>query len=215
VDDLRAFFECLAEEWDVSQPPDRVDVLRRMLAPFETELWTAESILEVGAGTGALIPRIRERAPIARIVSIDLAYAMLRHARQRCPDASLVQCDVHWLPFISGSIKLEFDWVICHNSFPHFVHPPAALDEIARVLCRDGQLLIVHDLSREQVNAIHQGIQDSIVHNDLLPRGVELARMLETHGFEVVQFEDSTRRYAMHARILPEKRDDTPLYCCI
>jgi ubiquinone/menaquinone biosynthesis C-methylase UbiE len=206
MDGLRAFFESLADEWDASQTPDRVEVLRRMLAPFETELRAAESILEVGTGTGALIPRLQERSPIAHIVSIDLAQAMLRHARQRCPDTSLVQCDVHWLPFPSGSIKLGFTWVICHNSFPHFVHPPEALDEMARVLCRDGQLLIVHDLSREQVNAIHQGIQDSIVHNDLLPRGVELARMLETHGFEVVQFEDSTRRYAMHARILARER---------
>jgi ubiquinone/menaquinone biosynthesis C-methylase UbiE len=206
VNGPRAFFESLADEWDANQPPGRVEVLRRMLAPFETELRVAESILEVGTGTGALIPRLQERAPNARIVSIDLAQAMLSHARQRCPDSSLVQCDVHRLPFPSGSIELGFTWVICHNSFPHFVHPPAALDDLARVLCRDGHLLIVHDLSREQVNAIHQGMQDSVVHNDLLPRGVELARMLEDHGFEVLHFEDSARRYAMHARISARKR---------
>lgn len=201
MDRRRAFFESLAEEWDAQQPPNRGDVLRQMLAPYAAELRTANAILEVGTGTGALIPLIQECATAARLVSIDLAHTMLQRARKRCPAALFVQCDVHRLPFAAGSIEAGFDWVVCHNSFPHFVDPFTAVAGMARVLCRSGHLLIVHDLGREQVNATHRGIPNSIVNNDLLPSGVELAGMLERHGLNVLEYEDRANRYAMHAQI--------------
>jgi ubiquinone/menaquinone biosynthesis C-methylase UbiE len=195
VNSLRAFFESLAERWDAEQPPDRAEVLGRMLTPFEALLRDAHAILEVGTGTGALIPRLRERAPAARIISIDLARAMLERARRRCPDALLVQADTHHLPFPSASAGAGlFDLVVCHNSFPHFADPSAALVEIARVLHRSGHLLIVHDLSRERVNAIHRGKGEPI-QNDLLPPGEELYRTLVDLGFFGVQVQDTESHY--------------------
>jgi ubiquinone/menaquinone biosynthesis C-methylase UbiE len=203
LDGRRAFFESLAEVWDSQQLPNRGEVLRRMLAPYAAELRVAKAILEVGTGTGALIPLLQASATAARLISIDMAGAMLQHARRRCPDALLVQCDVHRLPFASGSIESGFDWVICHNSFPHFEDPFSAAADMARVLCRGGHLLIVHDLGREQVNAIHRGIPNRFVKDDLLPGGVELAGMLARRGFTILQVEDSASRYAVHAQ-MPE-----------
>jgi ubiquinone/menaquinone biosynthesis C-methylase UbiE len=51
-----------------------------------------------------------------------------------------------------------FDLAVCHNSFTHFADEPFALCELARVLASDNCLLILHDLSREQVGAIHIGV---------------------------------------------------------
>jgi ubiquinone/menaquinone biosynthesis C-methylase UbiE len=202
VDSVRAFFESLAEEWDAQQPPNRDEIMRQLLAAFDTALRSAKAILEVGTGTGALIPQLRVYAPAARIISIDLAETMLHYARRRCSSASLVQCDVHRLPFSSASIGTNaFDLVICHNSFPHFDDPHAAIDEFARVLIEDGHMLIIHDLGREQVNAIHQGSSASVIRDDLLPPIGELAKMLENFGFEIVGFEDSESRYTMHVRL--------------
>jgi ubiquinone/menaquinone biosynthesis C-methylase UbiE len=192
LNDLRAFFEDLAERWDAQQPPDRQDVLRRLLAPFTAELSAAQAILEVGSGTGALIPCLRERAPAARLVSIDLAHAMLRRARRRCPDAALVQADVHRPPFIQQAGA--FDLAVCHNSFPHFADKPSALRELARVLAPGGRLLILHDLSRAEVNAIHGGTGPPI-HHDLLPPGEEARRMLLEAGFSDVWVEDVPAHY--------------------
>jgi ubiquinone/menaquinone biosynthesis C-methylase UbiE len=212
VDRLRVFFESLAEEWDAQQPPNRDEILRQMLAPFDIALQSAQAILEVGTGTGALIPQLRAHAPTARLISIDLAETMLHYARQRCSSASLIQCDVHRLPFSSALIGLNaFDMVVCHNSFPHFVDPPTAIAEFVRVLRGDGHILIVHDLSREQVNAIHQGSRASVIHNDLLPPSTELAKMLENFGFEIIDYEDSESRYTMHARLLAHENAQRPL----
>jgi demethylmenaquinone methyltransferase/2-methoxy-6-polyprenyl-1,4-benzoquinol methylase len=190
--DLRAFFEDLAGRWDEQQPAGRQEVLRELLVPFAAELGAARAILEVGTGTGALVPCLRERAPTARLLSIDLAHAMLWRARRRCPDATLVQADVHRLPF--DRRKGVFDLAVCHNSFPHFADMEAALRELARVLAPGGWLLVLHDLSRKQVNAIHRGAGPPI-HHDLLPPGEGTRRMLRRVGFTDVEVEDTAAHY--------------------
>ncbi|MDW7992750.1 MAG: class I SAM-dependent methyltransferase [Anaerolineae bacterium] len=180
----------MAEEWDAQQPPDREERLRWLLAPFREHLRDARAVLEIGTGTGALIPLLQENAPGARIASVDLAYAMLRRARRRAPDAWLVQADAHALPFPAGA----FDRVVCHNVFPHFRDKPAALAELARVLLPGGLLLILHDRSREEVNAIHRSVGGSIG-NDLLPTGAQLHRLLVEIGFRGAVVEDGPSGY--------------------
>jgi ubiquinone/menaquinone biosynthesis C-methylase UbiE len=108
MNDLRAFFEDLAGRWDGFQPVNRGEVLRRLLVPFAPLLGASGAILEVGTGTGALIPCLRECAPSAQLVSVDLAGEMLRRARLRCADAAVVQADAHCPPFAA----LGFDLVI-------------------------------------------------------------------------------------------------------
>lgn len=199
MNDLRAFFEDLAGRWDEQQPTDREDVLLDLLAPFAATLGAARAVLEVGTGTGALIPCLERYAPAASTVSIDLAHAMLWRARRRCPEAALVQADVHRLPFAQrGGI---FDVVVCHNSFPHFADMPSALRELTRVLTPGGRLLILHDLSREEVNAIHSSGGPAIQH-DLLPPGEETRRMMLDADFQDVWVEDLPTHYAASGRRL-------------
>jgi demethylmenaquinone methyltransferase/2-methoxy-6-polyprenyl-1,4-benzoquinol methylase len=195
VSELRNHFEILAERWDGMQAPDRGERLRRMLAPVVPLCHASGSILEVGTGTGALIPCLQESAPSARVVSIDLAAEMLRRARRRCPGAAVVQADAHRPPFAAP----RFDLVICHNSFPHFADKPAALVNLASVVRPGGHLLILHDLSRERVNAIHGGGAPAIQH-DLLPPGDETGRMLARAGFSDVQVEDTDKGYMVTGR---------------
>lgn len=194
--DLRGYFEELASRWDSLQLVNRGEVLHRLLLPFTSLLSASGSILEVGTGTGALIPCLREYAPGARLVSIDLAAEMLRRARRRCPDAAVVQADVHHPPFAPR----EFDLVVCHNSFPHFADKPVAISALARLLRPGGHLLILHDLSREKVNAIHSS-GGAAIQNDLLPPGEETGRMLRQAGFGDVQVEDTDEHYVITGRL--------------
>lgn len=190
---LRAFFEQLALEWDGQQPLDRDATLNRLLQPFDAYFHGA--VLDVGTGTGALIPILQARYPGCRIVSLDLATEMLRRARRRCLQASLVQADVHALPLRANA----FHTVVCHNSFPHFWYKQAALGELHRVTAPGGRLLILHDLSRKEVNAIHGGAQAEVIHQDLLPPGAELAGWLEESGFRPDVVEDCASHYIVTA----------------
>jgi ubiquinone/menaquinone biosynthesis C-methylase UbiE len=200
VSDLRDYFEQLAQSWDDLQPANRGEVLSNLLTPFESLLSSSRAILELGTGTSALRIPLQQRAPRASIVSIDLAGAMLERARRRCPTAILVQADVHHLPFrFTSPTHPGFDLVVCHNSFPHFADKPAALAEVARILRPGGSLLILHDLSREEVNAIHSQGGEAI-RNDLLPPGAETGRMLDEAGFTHVKVEDTKELYVVTGR---------------
>jgi len=192
----RDFFETLAAEWDALQSPERGQRLRRILVPFVPILRDARSILEVGTGTGALVPLLRERAPLARLTAIDLAQAMLTRARDRNASASFAQADAHRLPSAAAS----FDLVVCHGSFPHFADKSAALSEIKRALKPGGHMLILHDIGREQVNAIHRNAQSAAIHHDLLPNDDAMRALLAQAGFDAVQVEDAPEHYSALAR---------------
>lgn len=193
---LRAFFENVAREWDLSQPPDRDLVINRLLEPFDQALAQSKSILDVGTGTGAMIPILHNRYPASRIISVDLAENMPRLAKRKVPNACLVQADVHVLPFRDGN----FSCVICHNSFPHFWQKDQALMEIRRVLQVGGKLLILHDISREKVNWSHRNAQAEIIHHDLLPEGNSLGQMLSRAGYQLLSLEDDDTHYARFAQ---------------
>ncbi len=122
--------------------PDHLDeALRQMIAPFAGIIGSAQAVLEIGTGTGALIPHLNHCAPGVKVISIDLAHGMLRQARQRCPTGWLAEADVRYLPFASGA-RSPFDVIVCHNSFPHFADRQRALSEMQRVLRPGGQLWI-------------------------------------------------------------------------
>lgn len=190
------YFEDHAATWDTRMPPNYSAILETFARPFAAELQAARTILEIGTGTGALIPVLKTLAPDAQLVSVDLAYTMLRQARQRTPDARLLQADAHHLPLASAS----FDCVICHNSFPHFVDKPQALHEIQRVLRLAGTLLILHNNSREFVNGIHTRAGDPL-HHDLLPIGEEMRQLLISAGWTSIEVEDAPNRYIARAKV--------------
>lgn len=68
------------------------------------------------------------------------------------------------------------------------------------MLQSQGSLLIMHELSRERVNYIHQTARAVEIHKDLLPPGDELAGWLLQAGFEPTIIEDAREHYIACAR---------------
>jgi len=192
---LRIFFESLAEEWDSSQPKHRNKIIIAILLPFDVPLSNARTILDVGCGTGALIPILQLRYPRAKVISIDFAHQMCLRASQRTSAGCVIQCDVHALPFHNTC----FDAVICHNSFPHFLEKKQALRNMGRVLNPLGALLILHDLSRDRVNEIHKKAQAEVIHNDLLSESKILAETLAELGFVPETIDETSSHYLIYA----------------
>jgi ubiquinone/menaquinone biosynthesis C-methylase UbiE len=197
VDPLRDFFENLASEWDAHQPIDRESTLLTLFSLIDAEVPKSAAILNVGTGTGAVIPVLMQRYPDAQITSIDLAWEMLHRARQRVRTARLVQCDVHTLPFPTHSFSI----VICHNSFPHFIDKSRALDECKRVLKQHGKLVILHDLNKRMVNHVHHRASSSIIQNDLLLTNDEMRLMVLKSGFKECKFWDEDTYYLVIAKV--------------
>jgi demethylmenaquinone methyltransferase/2-methoxy-6-polyprenyl-1,4-benzoquinol methylase len=187
---IQDYFEAHAPEWDKRMPADYGALLYDFALPFADDFRAAESMIEIGTGTGAFIPVLRRLAPESRLLSIDLAFGMLIQAQQLIPNSPLLQASVHNLPLMSGCV----DRVICHNSFPHFHDKTRALREIMRVMRPGGKILILHNRPREFVNAMHQAA-GAPIDRDLLPTGDEMRLLLVDAGFSSVQVEDSSIRY--------------------
>jgi ubiquinone/menaquinone biosynthesis C-methylase UbiE len=92
-------------------------------------------ILDNGCGTGILFETISEKTK--SIIGIDISYKMLDYAKQRT--SNLILGDSQYLPFQDGS----FDLVIGRSLLHHIPDPYLGLKEMARVLKRNGEIVIV------------------------------------------------------------------------
>lgn len=103
---------------------------RRLL---EALAWDrASRILDVGTGTGALIPDILRLAPTARVIGVDRSFGML--ARATGTGVPLVTMDAMALGVRAGT----FDIAVLAFVLFHVPDPSAALAEVKRVLRRRG-----------------------------------------------------------------------------
>ncbi|GAB4501582.1 MAG: hypothetical protein Fur0035_11250 [Anaerolineales bacterium] len=100
----------------------------------KTGLDSAQRVLELGCGTGAILetlPRLPGRC------GLDLNLGALRQAQFNAPGASLTQGAGEFLPFAAAT----FDLVFCHFLLLWAADPAAILREMARVTRPGGALL--------------------------------------------------------------------------
>jgi len=147
------FFDSQASDWEkVHYPPHVRQRLEALVKEFGVR--GGERVLDVGTGTGVLIPYLRrEVGALGRIFGVDFSFQMLRQANRKPRGVMdiIVQADVHFLPFANEIV----DRVICFAAFPHFTDKAKALREMSRVLRHDGILIIAHLLSREELAKHH------------------------------------------------------------
>jgi ubiquinone/menaquinone biosynthesis C-methylase UbiE len=91
------------------------------------------TVVDVGAGSGALVPSIRQAAPDGVVIAVDASFEMLRAARDRT-DAQAAQVDALALPLREASA----DAVLLAFVLFHLSDPGQALSETARVLRAGG-----------------------------------------------------------------------------
>ncbi len=97
-------------------------------------------VLELGFGTGELLPKLAERFPLT--VGLELSAAMHRQTQHKLAARGLmlplVQARAQAMPFADGA----FDTVIATFPAPSMLEP-ATLCECTRVLAGGGRLIIV------------------------------------------------------------------------
>lgn len=108
--------------------PPAIALVRRL------ELGSANLLIDVGAGTGALLAAIRSAAPTARTVALDASEQMLRVARMH--GTSAVLGDALAVP-LRPRARTPSSWPYV---LPHLADPVQALTEAARVLRQHGQI---------------------------------------------------------------------------
>ena len=199
----RLVFDHMADVWDeiASTHIDKYAKLARIAEVGASQ--PGKRVLDIGTGTGGLLPALVDYQPDSIYFAIDLSCAMLQKARTNYPDiimnkVSLLQTDAMYLPVDDET----FSTVFCHGVFPHLKVFSIALQELWRVLTPGGRLVISHAIGRERVNAIHSRHRAAILRDDLLPTGKELAAILIENDWTVLEIEDNEDFYL----VLVEKK---------
>jgi ubiquinone/menaquinone biosynthesis C-methylase UbiE len=135
VERLAANYSSGAEGYAECWSPVIRPVGRRLLEALPWD--RASRVVDIGTGTGALIPEIRRFAPGAEVVGVDRSFGMLALA-PRSP-VRLTMMDAMRL----GLRTAAFDVAVMAFILFHIPEPAAALAEVRRVLRPRGAVGIV------------------------------------------------------------------------
>ncbi|WP_422445048.1 class I SAM-dependent methyltransferase [Thermoanaerobacterium sp. DL9XJH110] len=190
----RDFFNNLASEWDnkVTHDPFKLAEIINLI-----NLSEGACVLDVGCGTGVLVPYIIEKiGRSGRIVGLDIAEKMVERAREKFPERDFPNVD-----FVAGDImnynsRDSFDFIICYSSFPHFSDKEQSIKKMTSLLNPKGKLIICHSESREKINGLHRSL-DKAVSSDILPAGLQVAAYMQSAGLKVETVIDDEEKYVI------------------
>ena len=151
-------------------------------ATLEAALPPCQRLLEVGLGTGGLLPLLRRRAQ--QVVGVDQSPAMLQQAAQRVAELNLHGIDLRLgemthLPLADG----EAQGAVLNMVLHHAPQPVAVFRELARVVAPGGRVLVA-DLQRHDQEWVREEIADQWLGFERL----ELQDWLQRSGLEFEEY---------------------------
>lgn len=174
------FFERHARQWDALA--SRVLPMANYRPALEAALPNCRLLLEVGLGTGGLLPVLRQRAE--RVVGVDQSQAMLQQASLRLARLQLDGVDLRLgemthLPLADA----EADAVVLNMVLHHAPQPERVFRELARVVAPGGRVLVA-DLQRHEQEWVREDIADQWLGFEQ----AELRGWLESSGLEFEEY---------------------------
>jgi ubiquinone/menaquinone biosynthesis C-methylase UbiE len=109
----------------------------RRTAVDALEVKLGEAVVDLGTGTGAILPWIAEKGGVP--VAVDISRKMLEKARGREPGAIAVMGDLERLPFRDGSVPKA----VATFTLTTVPDPEAFAREAARVLAPGGTFVLL------------------------------------------------------------------------
>ena len=152
------FFDSVAESWDRMCHYDERKI-RFLLQKLEMQ--PGDSVLDVGTGTGVLIPYFRELNPQGRVVAVDNSAGMIRVARQKFGEDSRTRFLI--LDIEKEPVPERFKHIVLYSVFPHLEHKIQTISRLVNEnLVPGGRLLIAHSDSRSRLNEMHRRKNQSV-----------------------------------------------------
>lgn len=184
-----------AECWDMqdTRDPRKISHVVGLL-----ELKGGEDILDIGTGTGVLIPFYERYGP-AHVKAIDISEKMIAVARKKYPKNIHNNMDFVVQDLYDLDERSVYDKVVCYSCFPHFRDQPMAIITLASTLKDGGILAILHSESREYIRSMHESRGEAVPH-DALPDLDVIEKMFIDAGLSVVLKRDDEEYYVVIGR---------------
>jgi len=189
----KAYFNEQANSWDEKFfTPKLSSFLEKFVPQFGLE--AGQMLLDVGTGTGVLIPYlIQAVGPAGSVTAIDYSEKMVQVCKTKHSHLKNVTVEVKNIE--EDAFPTEtFDAVICFGVFPHLENKEKALRNINHTLKPCGKLVIAHALSNEEIKTHHNNSSSAVLH-DVLPEKTEMAQLLEQTGFTGISIKDEPGCY--------------------
>lgn len=180
--DERSFFDNLAPTWDdneILSTPEKV----RLVLDY-VDLRQGQSVLDLGTGTGILLPYIAENVGrTGKITAVDYSQGMLSLAIAKfsnlTPKPVFLQMD-----FETETIEGEYDRILLYSVYPHLHTPIDTIKWLRAVnLAPDGIITIAFPTGPDFINNIHRQRHSE---SDILPPAEELAETLRRHDLNAL-----------------------------
>lgn len=190
------FFEERAAIWDKITVHDhqKVERITSLLGMKGDEM-----ILDVGTGTGIMIPFYEKHLTTGRVCAIDYSEAMIEQARKKYPEPDHPLVFYRVLDLYRADFGPVFDLVVCYSCFPHFPDPLKAICVLGGCLKEGGRLVIAHSSSKEHINKVHMDGGEEI-NTDFLPEMKVMKAMMEMTGMGMEFEQDDSEYYIAIAK---------------
>jgi ubiquinone/menaquinone biosynthesis C-methylase UbiE len=185
----RESFDRLYQLFEPPLPEGVPERLERIVA--SGEIIEGASVLDVGSGTGIMVPLIHKYEP-ARIYACDLSSAMLKQLSKNYTYAETILGDVRDLELPDGSL----DVVFVNACYPNIVDKATAFSNISRMLSRGGRLVISHPLGKAFIGVIKKSTPFPL---DDFPERADAQDLLGAFGFGIRDFIDEPELYLLVA----------------
>lgn len=146
-----------------------------------------KNCLDVGCASGYMISEVAKFFPEAQYHGIDVYDKAIKYAKKAYPNIRFQVASADKLPFKDNT----FDLVLFYETIEHVVDPLKSLQEIKRVLAKDGRLILTMDSGsflfrivwffweRSKTGQVWQGAHlHPFTH-------VELERIIKKAGFKI------------------------------
>lgn len=202
--DERSFFDGLAPVWDANETvstPERVAEVLDLMG-----VRRGERVLDLGTGTGVLLPGIAARVGLTgSVTAVDFSEGMLARAQLKfsglVPKPDFLQAD-----FETDVIPGMYDRIILYCVWPHLHDPDGTLRWLRAVnLARGGEIDVAFPSGPEFVNNVHRERHSAA---DVLPSAHGLAERLRSWGHDAEAVENPGGIYLVRISGEHSREDD-------
>jgi ubiquinone/menaquinone biosynthesis C-methylase UbiE len=197
----REFFNREAARWDGQYHRDHACQIKDLLARFDIK--EGKSVLDVGCGTGILLPYLSEKVKEkGSVIALDFSWNMIFKAKKKSnrseeekPHLHFINASVEALPLKDQTI----DYITCLDTFAHVAEQEKALYEMGRAIKRGGKLFLAHTLGRKELAERHKSVGGGVEH-DTLPEDDKIREMMRNAGFKNIDIIDQPNLYLASGR---------------
>lgn len=201
--DKSKFFDSIADTWDaneVKSTPEKIEQLLEIISVKKNE-----KVLDLGTGTGVLIPYLSRRVgDKGEVIGLDFSWGMLSHAISKygnLNNVGFVQSD-----FEKNKIVGKYSLIMMYCVYPHIEEPTRLLTRLIKEnLEENGRIVVAFPCDETFINNVHG---DKKAEADLLPSAPILSHRLDQAGFNTKVLDYSSDIYIVEIRYAKVSREE-------